>query len=159
MKKIKTVGDAIADGTYEAEMERLMTPSLRAGLARIARVTKGQEKEMSLIRADVPAGDALNLLEEVQRGKAFKPRGKGTSPLHKMIVRNLNAQATKRFGKVTHTAIDIWWELKNQSSGQWSFDGDPAGVFCEIWYQDKRVCASFQAFQNLLSKARKTLKK
>ncbi len=144
----KTVADAIADGTLPELPEQF-----------INRVARLKSPVTAMLRDDVPIGDAAGLIDDVERGEKFRPRGKGTSPLYKMIVRNLTGQPSVQMGKVTHSAVDVWWELKDQASGWWSFDGEPAGALCEIWYRGQRVCASFQSFQNLLSKARKTLKK
>ena len=106
-----------------------------------------------MLHDDVPASDAIDLIDDVERGKAFKPRGRGLSPFQKILIQYLE-QIEVKAGHVTFTAADAWWHLKVNTDRDWSFEGDPAGTLCEVWYKDKPVCSSFQSFQTALSKAK-----
>lgn len=117
MKKIKTVGDAIADGTL---------PEVPANF--IKRVARLKSPVAGMLKDDVPVSAAIELIDDFERGDKFKPRGRSADPIHAKLlehIKYLQESGNLTLWGVRVTVADVWVALSKQPPRGWKFFGNP----------------------------------
>jgi hypothetical protein len=117
MAKSKTVADAVVDGTL---------PEVPPGF--IKRVARLKSPVAGMLKDDVPAGAAIDLIDAKERGDKFKPRGRSADPIHAKLLEHI--LYLQESGNLTLwgerlTVADVWVALSKRPPRGWKFFGNP----------------------------------
>jgi hypothetical protein len=108
-----------------------------------------------MIKPEVAARQAIDLIEQAERGKQFKPQGRAKDPEITRLLAHL--RKIESSGSIIDgsriTAATRWNMLTKQPPKGWKFYGDaklrPAACFAEF---NKKQRFVFHSFKNILSR-------